>query len=430
MSRQCVGVLQKGIAMKSLIRIGGIVVASLVVSHALGQGDGNPAGNLIQNWNFNDGTARVWQTRVLDHTGLDPEIDGKLERTAYTRAAWIGPWHGRAAALRLIPGYFMRWERCPAQDGSIATGWTQSLSIVGSQPVDGFPSMWKQEINCGSPPQCQAFYQQWEPLYVNARQDGLKLDPQDEHKQFLTLSFDVVADLRTDLPMHCGNTGSLDGYFAGDGLRAPDAVLFADVTEAIEGSQPVTQRFAVDGTQVSNDWHRVAFNVKRQDLSIPGNRTYSVEFWLPVHTRAAGLLDDTVQNIVAEVGVDKVALRAVCSEDPFTGCQGNHRRLIACDNWPISVFWNCTVLLSGDYQLQPINTTSDLAQLQLACENEFGSCPGDLNGDGSVNGADLGCVLGDWGPAACTQSDLDRDGTVGGADLGLLLGYWGSCPTS
>jgi hypothetical protein len=429
MPRHCVGVLQKGIAMKSLIRLGGTVIASLVVSHALGQADGNPAGNLIQNWNFNDGTARVWQTRVLDHTNTFPDIDGKLERMAYTRAAWIGPWHGRAAALRLIPGYFMRWEDCPTKNG-IATGWTQSLSIVGSQPVDTFPSMWAQEINCGSPPQCQAKYQQVEPLYVNARQEGLKLDPQDEHKQFLTLSFDVVADLRTDLAMHCGNPDRLDGYFAGDGNTAPDAVLFAHVTEAIEGLSPVTHQFAVDGTKVSNDWHRVAFNVERQDLSIPGNRTYSVEFWLPVHTPAAGLLDQTVQNIVAEVGVDKVALRAVCSKDPFTGCQGNRRGLSACNNWPTSVFWNCNVLLRGDYQLQPINATSDLAQLQLVCENEFGSCPGDLNGDGTVNGADLGCVLGDWGPAACTQSDLNRDGTVNGADLGLLLGYWGPCPTS
>jgi len=53
------------------------------------------------------------------------------------------------------------------------------------------------------------------------------------------------------------------------------------------------------------------------------------------------------------------------------------------------------------------------------------SCAGgeDLNGDGVVDGADLGLLLGEWGgPGA---GDLNGDGTVDGADLGLLLGAWG-----
>ena len=55
-----------------------------------------------------------------------------------------------------------------------------------------------------------------------------------------------------------------------------------------------------------------------------------------------------------------------------------------------------------------------------------GSCVGDLNGDGSVTGADLGILLGDWGQA--TASDIDGNGLVDGADLGRLLGAWGPCP--
>ena len=53
-------------------------------------------------------------------------------------------------------------------------------------------------------------------------------------------------------------------------------------------------------------------------------------------------------------------------------------------------------------------------------------CPGDLDGDGSVGGSDLGLMLSAWGtedPAA----DFDGDGNVGGGDLGLLLSYWGDC---
>ncbi len=50
---------------------------------------------------------------------------------------------------------------------------------------------------------------------------------------------------------------------------------------------------------------------------------------------------------------------------------------------------------------------------------------GDLNGDGLVNGADLGLLLSAWG-ATEGPEDLDRSGLVDGGDLGLLLGNWSS----
>ena len=56
-------------------------------------------------------------------------------------------------------------------------------------------------------------------------------------------------------------------------------------------------------------------------------------------------------------------------------------------------------------------------------------CPSDLNGDATVDGADLSLVLGAWGPCgggAC-PCDLNADGTVDGADLSLVLGAWGPC---
>ena len=56
------------------------------------------------------------------------------------------------------------------------------------------------------------------------------------------------------------------------------------------------------------------------------------------------------------------------------------------------------------------------------------ACFGDLNGDGSVNGADLGILLAAWGPCRGCAADLNDDGIVGGADLGLLLAAWGTCP--
>jgi hypothetical protein len=49
----------------------------------------------------------------------------------------------------------------------------------------------------------------------------------------------------------------------------------------------------------------------------------------------------------------------------------------------------------------------------------------DITGDGIVDGADLGFLLGEWNPPCpgC-RSDLNEDGLVNGADLGLLLIDW------
>ncbi|MFO0875182.1 MAG: hypothetical protein U0575_14595 [Phycisphaerales bacterium] len=49
--------------------------------------------------------------------------------------------------------------------------------------------------------------------------------------------------------------------------------------------------------------------------------------------------------------------------------------------------------------------------------------PGDINGDGAINGADLGLLLSAWGTSV-PVADLNGDGIVDGADIGLLLSGW------
>jgi hypothetical protein len=49
--------------------------------------------------------------------------------------------------------------------------------------------------------------------------------------------------------------------------------------------------------------------------------------------------------------------------------------------------------------------------------------PADLNGDGAVDGADLGILLGNWGNSGA--GDIDGSGAVDGADLGALVADWG-----
>ncbi|MFO0875229.1 MAG: hypothetical protein U0575_14830 [Phycisphaerales bacterium] len=73
---------------------------------------------------------------------------------------------------------------------------------------------------------------------------------------------------------------------------------------------------------------------------------------------------------------------------------------------------------------------SECCAVQLCFDAPFcqvDACPGDLNGDGLVDGADLGLLLAVWGSGGGTPADLNQDGHVDGADLGLLLGAWGGC---
>jgi len=65
----------------------------------------------------------------------------------------------------------------------------------------------------------------------------------------------------------------------------------------------------------------------------------------------------------------------------------------------------------------------DLRVFSYICAT--GSTPGDINGDGQVDGSDLGALLGAWGTCTSCPEDLDGDGRVDGSDLGILLGNWG-----
>lgn len=55
-----------------------------------------------------------------------------------------------------------------------------------------------------------------------------------------------------------------------------------------------------------------------------------------------------------------------------------------------------------------------------ACENQH---PGDINGDGSVNGQDLATLLAAWG-ATSGPADINNDGIVNGSDLATVLSDW------
>ncbi len=52
-------------------------------------------------------------------------------------------------------------------------------------------------------------------------------------------------------------------------------------------------------------------------------------------------------------------------------------------------------------------------------------CPGDTDGDGTVDSVDLNNLLGQFGCMAGCSADLDDDGDVDSGDLNILLGNFG-----
>ncbi len=83
---------------------------------------------------------------------------------------------------------------------------------------------------------------------------------------------------------------------------------------------------------------------------------------------------------------------------------------------------------AGQYVTTETLGAAFTAQWVVVMNGTFSSCdaggiPGDLNGDGVVNAADLAILLGQWGGPG--SADLNGDGTVSAADLAILLGAWG-----
>ena len=83
-------------------------------------------------------------------------------------------------------------------------------------------------------------------------------------------------------------------------------------------------------------------------------------------------------------------------------------------------FW----LLNGEAPTNGQATTITVNEF-IFTSNDI-PCPGDLNADLVVDGADLGLLLGQWGGEG--NADFNGSGEVDGADLGVMLGSWGLCP--
>ncbi|MBL9120247.1 MAG: hypothetical protein JNL80_10075 [Phycisphaerae bacterium] len=72
------------------------------------------------------------------------------------------------------------------------------------------------------------------------------------------------------------------------------------------------------------------------------------------------------------------------------------------------------------------NSPTPIAGINIAIDPStvLCGCPGDLDQDGVVDGADLSLLIGAWGTSS-PAADIDCSGTVRSEDLAQLLGAWG-----
>ncbi len=128
-------------------------------------------------------------------------------------------------------------------------------------------------------------------------------------------------------------------------------------------------------------------------------------------------------------------------EYSYSECNGG----VCSDQWEAYVVkfaaggdleWQETYSLGPgqDWAAEDIDLTRDGGAIVAVDDSQFGflklspfndppTSSGDLDASGSVNGADLGILLGLWGTKN-PLGDLNGDGAVSGGDLGVLLAAW------
>jgi hypothetical protein len=206
--------------------------------------------------------------------------------------------------------------------------------------------------------------------------------------------------------------GALDSVGCILGCASDYAVLDARIIGAPGAGEAVLEIYH-DGSADSG-WRRARIGYARDSVA---NDTVEVRF-----TLLSSVLAEAGYAYGAYVDIDNVSVVTFAG----SGCDGA---------------WNCPLepanpecpkaaapnFFTNEAFVAVPNASNDSAAA-FECVRPCGTaCQGDVNGDGQVDGGDLGAVLGSWG-SSWAAADFDGDGVIGGADLGAVLGAWGPCP--
>jgi hypothetical protein len=243
----------------------------------------------------------------------------------------------------------------------------------------------------------------------------------------------VDMDMDGDLDLVIGSLGARDRIYLnnGTGTFTENTVLMAAVSDST---------IDVKVADFDND-KRIDFITAQGESGSFQNKIY-MNLTGPIDNRAPRV-QLTEQVIPGSEAVDHVVRVAVYDE--MTSDRGFHDRGVtlrwradggaeqsAAMRWHGNNMWRGVIPAQApsaavEYWVTAIDFSSNVGTGPTRTFTEAGppANPADLDGNGVVNGADLGLMLAGWG--ACGSpcpGDLDGNGAVNGADLGLLLAAW------
>jgi hypothetical protein len=179
------------------------------------------------------------------------------------------------------------------------------------------------------------------------------------------------------------------------------------VPQPFDTSRATASGIDVDASACSGSFHTgIGPDLfHRLELTVPGSLTVSTCDPDGFDTDLALLAGDC-----------ETLVTVACNGDAGTerGCQPRHSR-IELDSVP-----------AGSYLIRVGGFDGAVGSGTLLIEFTP-DCPGDFDGDGQVQGGDLGVLFLQWGTCGACVADLTGDGRVDGADLGLLFLHWGDC---
>jgi hypothetical protein len=262
-----------------------------------------------------------------------------------------------------------------------------------------------------------------------------------------TAPFDTVIEAWTA----CPNAGGILMACNDDGGDASCLPLRSSLTAQLVGGVPVTIRVGGIGTSAGQATLRVnegpvglaCTNPQSiglgmtpfdradatQDLDLSGscaigsagNATVWNAVWFEYRAERSGTC--TVSTCGAADHDTRLAVLTGCSPSTAVACNDDG---VGCGGFTSFLAFEAScgqtyLIAVGGFQASTYQGTGQLtlAQSGPVCPPPL---PGDLNGDGVVDGADLGILLTGWGGSGA--ADLNGDGVVDGADLGILLTSW------
>ncbi|MBM4112178.1 MAG: hypothetical protein FJ253_02215 [Phycisphaerae bacterium] len=164
-----------------------------------------------------------------------------------------------------------------------------------------------------------------------------------------------------------------------------------------------------------------------QSILKVGDETAGIATVDRFENKSAGFFELDIGGTIAGAEYDRLVVTGDVTLDGTLTVQLRNGFVPASDQ--VFKFLTWTGSRSGEFDFV---STCDGAEIHYGANAAWitftgkGGMLGDLDGNGVVDGSDLGLLLGQWGDCddPCCIADLNDDGVIDGDDLGILLGQW------